>query len=55
VIVYIHIPKVKKTKLETFKKKDTFVGYKVFHMDIDSEEQMAPPIVRQMAPPSTNS
>jgi hypothetical protein len=25
-------------KVRTFKKKDTFVGYRVFHMEIDSEE-----------------
>jgi hypothetical protein len=36
--VYIHILKVKKIKLEPFKKKDTFVGYIVFHMEIDREE-----------------
>ena len=37
-IVYIHIPKVKKMKLEPFGKKDTFVGYRLFHIEIDSEE-----------------
>jgi hypothetical protein len=45
--IYIHIPKAKKTKLEPSKKKDTFVGYRVFHMEIDSEEQVAPPVVRR--------
>jgi hypothetical protein len=39
--VYIHIPKAKRTKLKPFGKKDIFVGYKVFHMKIDSEEQKA--------------
>jgi hypothetical protein len=53
--VYIHIPKAKKTKLKPSEKKDTFVGYKVFHMEIDEEEQAAPLVVRKMAPPSTNS
>jgi hypothetical protein len=53
--IYIHIPKAKKTKLEPSEKKDTFVGYRVFHMEIDEEEQVAPPVVRQMAPPSTSS
>jgi hypothetical protein len=33
----------------------TFVGYRVFHMEIDREEQMAPLVVRQTAPPSTSS
>jgi hypothetical protein len=54
-IVYIHIPKAKKTKLDPSKKKDTFMGYRVFHMEIDREDQVAPPVVRQMAPPSTIS
>jgi hypothetical protein len=53
--VYIHISKAKKTKLESSEKNDTFVGYRVFHMDIDSEEHMAPLVVRQTTPPSTNS
>jgi hypothetical protein len=53
--VYIHIPKAKKTKLEPSEKKDTFVGYRVFHMEIDKEEQVAPPVVRQTTPPSTSS
>jgi hypothetical protein len=53
--VYIHIPKVKKTKLEPFENKNTFVGYRVFHMDIDEEEQVAPPMVRQTTPPSASS
>jgi hypothetical protein len=52
--VYIHIPKAKKTKLEPSEKKDTFVGYRVFHMEIDREEQVDPPVVRHTAPPSTN-
>jgi hypothetical protein len=37
--VYIHVPKVKRMKLEPSRKKDTFLGYKVFHMDIDCEEK----------------
>jgi hypothetical protein len=37
--VYIHVPKVKRMKLEPSEKKDTFVGYRVFHMEIDSEEK----------------
>jgi hypothetical protein len=53
--IYIHIPKAKKTKLEPSKNKDTFVGYRVFHMEIDEEEQVAPPVVRQTTPPSTSS
>jgi hypothetical protein len=36
--IYIHIPKAKKTKLEPSEKKNTFVAYRVFHMDIDREE-----------------
>jgi hypothetical protein len=32
--------------LEPSKKKDTFVGYRVFHMDIDEEEHVTPPVVR---------
>jgi hypothetical protein len=40
--VYIHVPKVKRTKLEPSGKKDTFVGYRVFHMEIDCEEKKAP-------------
>ena len=53
--VYIHIPKAKKTKLEPSEKKDTFVGYRVFHMEIDEEEQVAPLVVRQTTPASTSS
>jgi hypothetical protein len=41
--------------LEPFENKDTFVGYRVFHVDIDREEQMALPMVRHMDPLSTNS
>jgi hypothetical protein len=37
--VYIHVPK--RMKLEPSGKKDTFVGYRVFHMEIDSEEKKA--------------
>jgi hypothetical protein len=33
---------VKRNKLEPSEKKDTFVGYIMFHMNIDSEEQKAP-------------
>jgi hypothetical protein len=40
--IYIHIPKAKRTKLEPSGKKDIFVGYRVFHTEIDSEEQKAP-------------
>jgi hypothetical protein len=36
--IYIHILKEKKTKLEPSEKKDTFVRYRVFHMEIDEEE-----------------
>jgi hypothetical protein len=54
--VYIHISKVKKMKLEPSEKKETFfMGYRVFHMEIDEEEQVAPPVVGKAAPPSTNS
>jgi hypothetical protein len=53
-IIYIHILKVNKTKLEPYENKDTFVGYRVFHMDIDEEEQVTPPVARRMTPPSTN-
>jgi hypothetical protein len=52
--IYIHIPKEKKTKLEPSEKKDTFVGYIVFYMEIDEEEQVTPSMVREKAPPSTN-
>jgi hypothetical protein len=40
-IIYIHVPKVKRMMLEPSGKKDTFVGYKVFHMEIDCEEKKA--------------
>jgi hypothetical protein len=40
--VYIHVSKEKRTKLEPYGKKGTFVGYRVSHMEIDSEEQEAP-------------
>jgi hypothetical protein len=36
-IVYIHVLKAKRMKLEP-SRKDTFGGYKMFHMDIDCEE-----------------
>jgi hypothetical protein len=39
--IYIHIPKEKRTKLEPSGKKGTFMGYRVSHMEIDSEEQKA--------------
>jgi hypothetical protein len=39
--VYIHVPKQKKTKLEPSRKKGTFMGYIVSHMEIDCEEQEA--------------
>jgi hypothetical protein len=39
--IYIHVPKEKRTKLEPYEKKGTFVGYRVSHMEIDSEEQKA--------------
>jgi hypothetical protein len=44
--IYIHISKVKKAKLEPSEKKDNFVGYKVFQMDIDREEKVALIVVR---------
>jgi hypothetical protein len=53
--VYIHITKAKKTKLEPFEKKYTFVGCRMLHMEIDNEEQIDSPVVRQVAPPSTSS
>jgi len=37
--VYIQVPKAKRMKLEPSGKKDTIVGYKMFHMEIDCEEQ----------------
>jgi hypothetical protein len=37
-IVYIHVPKEKRTKLEPSGKKGTFMGYRESHMEIDSEE-----------------
>ena len=40
--IYIHVLKVKRTKLEPSGKKDTFVGYRVSHMETDCEEQKAP-------------
>jgi hypothetical protein len=52
--IYIHIPKSNKTKLEPSEKKDTFVVYRVFHMEID-EEQVTPPMVRQITPSSPSS
>jgi hypothetical protein len=41
-IVYIHVPKAKRTKLEPSGKKGTFARYKVSHMVIACEEQEAP-------------
>jgi hypothetical protein len=35
--LYIHILKVNKKKLKPSEKKDTFVGNRVFHMEIDDE------------------
>ena len=32
--------------LEPSENKDTFVGYRVFHMEIDEEEHVTPPVVR---------
>jgi hypothetical protein len=46
---------VKKTKLEPSGKKDTLMGCRVFHKEIDREEQVAPPVVMKMGPPSTSS
>jgi hypothetical protein len=37
--LYIHILKAKKKKLEPSEKKDTFVGYRVFYMDIDERSR----------------
>jgi hypothetical protein len=42
-------------KLEPSENKDTFVGYRVLHMEIDEEEQVTPPMVRQTVAPSTSS
>jgi hypothetical protein len=42
-------------KLEPSKKKDTFVGYRVSHMEIDSEEHMDPPLVMQVVSRNTIS
>jgi hypothetical protein len=39
--IYIHKPIEKRTKLEPSRKKGTFVGYIVSHMEIDSEEKEA--------------
>jgi hypothetical protein len=39
--MYIRILKAKRTKLEPSRKKDIFVGYRVFHIEIDREEQKA--------------
>jgi hypothetical protein len=36
--IYIYVPKTKRTKLKPSGKKDTFVGYIVFHMEIYCEE-----------------
>jgi hypothetical protein len=52
--IHMHVLKVKRMNLEP-SENDTFVGYRVFHMETNSEEPMAPPVVRQVAPPSTNS
>jgi hypothetical protein len=41
-IIYIHVLKEKRTKLEASRKKDNFVGYRGFHMDIDCEEKNDP-------------
>jgi hypothetical protein len=40
--IYIHISKAKRSKLEPSGKKYIFVGYRVFHSEIVSEEQKAP-------------
>jgi hypothetical protein len=39
IIIYIHVSKEKRTKLEPSRKKDTFMGYIVCHMEIDIEEE----------------
>jgi hypothetical protein len=41
-IVRIHVTKEKRTKLEPSRKKATFPGYRVYHMEIDFEEKKAP-------------
>ena len=43
--IYIYVMKAKRKKLEPYGKKDTFVGYKGFHMEID-EEHVTPPMVK---------
>jgi hypothetical protein len=40
--------------LEPSGNKYTFVRYRLFHMEIDEEEKVAPLVVRQSTPPSTN-
>jgi hypothetical protein len=40
--IYIHIPKEKRMKLESSGKKDIFVGYRVFHIENDSEQKKDP-------------
>jgi hypothetical protein len=41
-IAQIHVTKKKRTKSEPSGKKDTFVGYRVSHMEIECEEQKDP-------------
>jgi hypothetical protein len=43
--VHIHVKKEKRTKSKPSGKKDTFVGYKVSHIEIYYKEQMAPEII----------
>jgi hypothetical protein len=37
--IYNHVQKGKRKTLEPSGKKDNFVGYKVFHMEIDCENK----------------
>jgi hypothetical protein len=46
--IYIHAPKKKRTKLKPSGKKDTFVRYKVYHMEIDCKEKKAPKMTEQI-------
>ena len=40
--IYIHIPKEKRMELKPFGKKGIFVGDKVSHIEIDSEDHKGP-------------
>jgi hypothetical protein len=47
--IHIHVIKEKGMKLEPFRKKGTFVGYKVSHMDIDCKDKKASKMIAHIS------